>query len=145
MIRATMGTSRSTNHWKSRWMVGQGPTTLEVRWGAQDAWSLIFTLFFEGVFFRFFSMLGRFWEVLGAKMEAKIDFWEKKFDAFFESVLASILDGFLKPQDLKISDFPIGKPQISQNRRFRKSPQKWSVFNSPKHSKIHQKIKKYLM
>ena len=43
---------RSTNHWKGGWMVRLGPKRLGFRWAAQGAWSLIFTLFFEGVFFR---------------------------------------------------------------------------------------------
>ena len=58
---------RSTNHWKGGWMVRQGPKMLGFRWAAQGAWSLIFTLFLEGVFFRFFSILGRFWEGLGGQ------------------------------------------------------------------------------
>ena len=36
-------------------------------------------LFFEGLFFRYFSILG-FWE---AKTEAKIDFWDVFFRCFF--------------------------------------------------------------
>ena len=82
-------------------------------WGLSPIASF-FELVFEGAFFRLFLKLGRFWEVFGRpKRRPKSIFGIFFFDVFFECVSASILGGFLKAQDLKISDFPIGKPQIS--------------------------------
>ena len=86
--------------------------------------------------------MGGFWE---AKTEAKIDFWVFFFDVFFESVSASILGGFLKPQDLKISDFPIGKPQFSQNRRFRKKCEKTSILESFSEAKTAKNREKMVL
>ena len=70
-IRATKGKSmdgwRSTNHWNHGWMVCRGPKMLALRWEPFFREALFLDLFLERVFFRFFSMLGGFWEVLGVQ------------------------------------------------------------------------------
>ena len=78
MIRATKGTSRSTNHWKGSWMVRRGPKRLDLRWGPDLGGGLrrlvFFNSFSRGLLERFFLFLvhfGGFWE---AKMEVKIEF-----------------------------------------------------------------------
>ena len=48
-------------------MVRRRLKMLGLRYGAVSCIALFFELFFEGVFFRFFSMLGRFWEGLGGQ------------------------------------------------------------------------------
>ena len=89
-----------------------------------------FHLFFEGDFFRFFSMLGRFWEGFGRpKWRPKSIFGRSFFDAFFECVLVSILDRFWEARNLKNSNFTKEKQRFSQNRRFRKSSEKNSILD----------------
>ena len=55
---------------------GWVPKGLPSGWGSQGPWSLIFTLFFEGVFLGFFSMLCRFWAVLGGQNGSQNRFLE---------------------------------------------------------------------
>ena len=76
-------------------------------------------------------MLGRFWEGFGRpKRKPKSIFGTFFFDAFFECVLASILERILEARTLKNRDFPIGKLRFSQNRRFWKSSEKTSILES---------------
>ena len=96
---------------------------------------------------RFFASRLDFGAILGGfgrpKWKPKSIFGRFFFDVFFECVLASILGGFLKAQDLKINDFPIGKLQISQNRRFRKKYEKtWILesFSEAKTAKHREKM-----
>ena len=83
MIRATRGRSRSTNHWKGDWMVRGVPKRLDLRWFAVICMALFFELFSKAFFFRFFSMLGRFWEVLGGQSRGQNRFLGCFFSMFF--------------------------------------------------------------
>ena len=49
---------------------------------------------------------------------------------FFDRVLTSILGRFLEAPNPEIIDFPMGKLQISQNRRFREKCQTTSILES---------------
>ena len=62
---------------------GWVPKGLTCGEGPQGAWSLIFTLFFDGGFFVFFSMLGRFGEVLGGQNGGQNRFLGCFFRCFF--------------------------------------------------------------
>ena len=86
MIRATKGKSRSTNHWKGGWMVRRGPKRLEYFRGPVRCMARFFEVFFEGVFFGFFSMLGRFWKVLGGQNGGQNRFFGGFFSMFFWKV-----------------------------------------------------------
>ena len=61
-----------------------------------------FRIAFRSDFPRIWRDLGSFWE---AEMGAKIDFGTFIGDGFFDSVLASILHGFLDARNLKIHCF----------------------------------------
>ena len=76
------------------------------------------------MFFDVGSILGGFGR---PKRRPKSVFWRFFFDVFFECVSASIFHGFWKARTLQNSDFTIGKPQFSQNRRFRKKCEKTSI------------------
>ena len=76
---------RSTNHWNDGWMVGLGHR-LGLRWGAVkrgESHDSFFKTFFGT---RFFSMLGRFWEVLGGQNGAQNRFLGGFLSMFFSSV-----------------------------------------------------------
>ena len=83
MIRATMGTSRSTNHWKGSWMVRRDPKKLDLRWVAVISMALLNELFFEGNFFHYFSVFVGFWEVLGSQLGGENRFLRNFFRSFF--------------------------------------------------------------
>ena len=96
---------------------------------------------------RFFSHVFDVGSMLGGFGRPK---WRPKsisgtffWDAFFECVLGSILGGFLEAPKLENNGFPIGKLQISQNRRFRKKCEKTSIlesFSEAKTTKNREKI-----
>ena len=73
-----------------------------------------FEFFFRRRLFSYFFDVG---SILGGfgrpKRRQKSSFGRFFFDVFFECVSASIFRQFLEARNLKISDFPIGKPQIS--------------------------------
>ena len=65
MIRATKGTSRSTNHWKGSWMVRRGPKKLDFRWGHLISIAFFNDFFLEWFFWAIFCDSVPFWRVLG--------------------------------------------------------------------------------
>ena len=65
MIRATKGTSRSTNHWKGSWMVRQGPKKLGLRWGWLRCIAGFYKFLWEGIFFRFYRDFDAIWGGFG--------------------------------------------------------------------------------
>ena len=85
---------------------------------------LRFKSLFGWIFFDFRWILGPFWE---AKASPKFIFRKVFGDAFFERVLASILDGCLEARNMNNSNFPREKRQFSQNRRFQKKFEKSSI------------------
>ena len=89
--------------------------------------SICFRRRFFSIFFDVGSILGGFGR---PKRKPKSIFGTFFFDAFFECVLASILERILEARTLKNRDFPIGKLRFSQNRRFWKSSEKTSILES---------------
>ena len=71
-------------------------------------------------------------------MEAKIDFLELFFDVFFERVLASIFDRFLKAPNLKIRAPVEAKRYFFENRRFQKMFEKTSILEQFWEAKIEK-------
>ena len=83
-----------------------------------------------------------FGKVLEAKTEAKIDFWDVFFYAFFKCVPASILDRFLEaPNPENMHGAYTGAPFL-QNRRFQKSSEKTSILVSFWEAKTIEKSRK---
>ena len=70
---------------------GWVPKGLNSGGGCQLPWSFFFQLFFEDDFFRCFSMLGRFWEVLGGQNGGQNPFSGRFFSMLFSN---AFLGGF---------------------------------------------------
>ena len=92
--------------------------------GSVRPWSLFFDSILETTFFDFGWILEGFWEPNMVPKSISGTF----FSRFFSStVLASILNQFLKARNLKNSNFVSTGARFLQNRRFQKMFEKRSI------------------
>ena len=100
--------------------------------------------FLEHVFFRFFSMLGRFWEVLGAQNGSQNRFLGGFFSMFFSSAFRHrFLMVFGRLETWKIAIFLKENNdfyKIDVFKKVSKKPRFWSRFRRPKRRKIEKKL-----
>ena len=129
-------------------MVRRSPKMLDFRvgcgsgrWGAE---LVFFDLFSRGPLKRFFSMLGRIWEVLGGQNGGQNRFLGRFFAMLFSSAFRHrFRDGFGRLRTLKICTAPRREHDFYKIDVFEKNAKKtwfWNVFRSPKPPKIKRKL-----
>ena len=113
--------------WEASWAWFAGSGALGRAPAALRPWSLFFDSILEGTFFDFGWILEGFWEPNMVPKSISGTF----FSRFFSStVLASILNQFLKARNLKNSNFVSTGARFLQNRRFQKMIEKRSILGS---------------